>query len=136
MRIRLKYVNEYRDRHGVVRRYFRRPGQPAIALPGAPGSREFMEVYNAALAQLRVREIGKGRSVPGTINAAIAAYYTHNKFLALADSTRKMRRAVLERFRADHGGKRIATLMREHVVAILGKQNPSLRTTTSRPCAD
>jgi integrase len=124
MRIRLKYVNEYRDRHGVVRRYFRRPEQPAIALPGAPGSREFMEVYNAALAQLRVREIGKDRSVPGTINAAIAAYYTHNKFLALADSTRKMRRAVLERFRADHGGKRIATLAREHVVAILGKQKP------------
>jgi hypothetical protein len=41
-RLKLKYVNEYRDRHGKLRRYFRRPGARAIPLPGLPGSIEFM----------------------------------------------------------------------------------------------
>jgi hypothetical protein len=30
-RIKLKFVNEYRDRHGKFRRYFRRPGVGAMA---------------------------------------------------------------------------------------------------------
>ena len=34
-RIRLRYVDEYRDRHGKLRRYFRRPGSRAIPLPGS-----------------------------------------------------------------------------------------------------
>ena len=49
-RIRLKYVNEYRDRHGRVRRYFRRRRGRSIPLPGLPGSIEFMAAYQAALA--------------------------------------------------------------------------------------
>jgi hypothetical protein len=44
-RIKLKYVNEYIDRHGKVRRYFRRPGSRAIPLPGLPGSIEFIAAY-------------------------------------------------------------------------------------------
>jgi len=46
-----------------------------IPLPGKIGSPEFMTAYNAALAALNVREIGKTRSAPGTVSAAIAAYY-------------------------------------------------------------
>jgi hypothetical protein len=49
-RIKLKYVNEYMDRHGKVRRYFRRPGCRAVPLPGLPGSIQFMAAYQAALA--------------------------------------------------------------------------------------
>ena len=110
MRIRLKYVNEYRDRHGKMRRYFRRAGQSRIPLPGHPGSPEFMEAYHAALAELRIREIGANRSVPGSVSATIAAYYTHGSFVALSASTRKMRRRVLENFREKHGDKRLAML--------------------------
>ena len=43
--IRLPYVQEYRDRHGKVRRYFRRPGYKRVALPGTPGSPLFMAAY-------------------------------------------------------------------------------------------
>jgi hypothetical protein len=49
--IRLRYVNEYKDRHGKVRRYFRRPGEPNVPLPGIPGSAEFLAAYAAALAK-------------------------------------------------------------------------------------
>ncbi len=50
-RIRLRYVKEYLDQTGVVRRYFRRGKAKEIPLPGEPGSREFMAAYQAALEQ-------------------------------------------------------------------------------------
>ena len=49
-RIHLRYVDRFVDRHGYVRHYFRRPGGKRFALPGVPGSDEFMAAYKAALA--------------------------------------------------------------------------------------
>ena len=48
--IKLKHVVEDKDRHGNLRHYFRRKGQPKIRLRGIPCSGEFMEAYRAALA--------------------------------------------------------------------------------------
>jgi hypothetical protein len=39
--LKLKYVNEYRDRQGKLRRYFRR-GATRGPLPGEVGSPEFL----------------------------------------------------------------------------------------------
>ena len=64
-KIKLQYVQEYIDRHGKVRRYFRRRGSKQIALPGIPGSDEFMAAYQAALATQPKQEIGAGRSRAG-----------------------------------------------------------------------
>ena len=124
--MRLKYVHEYRDRHGAVRRYFRRRGFNPVPLPGAPGTPEFMEAYNAALAGFRISHaIGAARLEEGSLSAAIAAYYLHNSFLyGFSVETQKMRRAILERFRADHGAKRIAMLQREHIAKMLGSKKP------------
>ena len=49
-RIRLPYINEFRDRHGKIRRYLRQPGCKAVPLPGLAGSAEFMAAYQAALS--------------------------------------------------------------------------------------
>jgi hypothetical protein len=38
----LRYVNEYRDVRGKVRRYFRRRGQKKVPLHGLPGSEELL----------------------------------------------------------------------------------------------
>jgi integrase len=123
--IRLDYVHEYRDRHGKLRRYFRRPGFKRIALPGLPGSDEFMAAYQLALAGQPQRiEIGAGRTKPGTVNAAIVGYYTSLAFRSLAPGTQKMRRAILERFRQEHGDKRIALLPYEFIVRTLGRKAP------------
>jgi hypothetical protein len=46
--IRLKYVHAFRDRMGRMRYYFRRHGK-RNALPGLPGSSEFMAAYAAQL---------------------------------------------------------------------------------------
>jgi len=126
-RIKLQYVNSFRDRHGRVRNYFRRPGCKSIALPDLPGSAEFTDAYQAALAGAAVqhREIGANRTKPGTINAAIAAYYKNGAFTkGLAPETQRMRRNILEHFRAEHGEKRIALLQRVHIVKLLEPMKP------------
>ena len=123
--IRLPYVLEYVDRHGKVRRYFRRRGSKQIALPGIPGSDEFMAAYQAALATQPKQEIGAGRSRAGSIDALIASYFKSDAFTkALAGETQRMRRNILDRLRTNHGGKLVATLERRHVVAMLEKKKP------------
>jgi integrase len=115
------YVHAFIDRHGKGRYYFRRPGHKQAALPGLPWSPEFMAAYEAATnGQTAPRlEIGANRSRPGTVNAAVAGYFASLAFANLADGTRRIRRNILERFRADHGDKGIATLTRVHVERML-----------------
>jgi hypothetical protein len=96
-----------------------------------------MAAYEAAMAgegaPARI-ELGASRTAVGTVNHAIVGYYNSAAFAALAPLTRQMRRAVLERFRAEHGDKRIATLRREHVVRIALRLNPMRSAICSRPC--
>src|SRR5262245_14371272 len=125
-KIRLEYVHEFLDRHGKVRRYFRKPGFKQIPLPGVPGSDEFMTAYQLALAgQAPATQIGADRTRPGAVNAAVVGYYNSLPFRSLAVGTQKMRRAILERFRAEHGDKRMATLPHEFIVRTLGKRSPA-----------
>lgn len=42
-----------------------------------------------------------------TQRATGVAYYGHNSFTTLRPTTQRLRRAILERFRAEHGEKRI-----------------------------
>jgi len=121
-RLRLRFVHEYEDRHGKLRRYFRRPGMKRVALPGLPGSSEFMEAYQAALEGRATvaTEIGSSRTQPGSIDVLIVAYYRHECFTeALAAETQRMRRNILERFRVEHGTKRVAMMQRRHVQQII-----------------
>ncbi len=125
-RLRLQYVNSFRDRHGRIRHYFRRPGCKAVALPGLPGSADFMDAYQTALGDAASPpDIGAGRTKTGTINAAIVGYYAHTNFTkGFAPETQKMRRAILERFRVEHGEKRVALLHRSHIVKFLEGMKP------------
>jgi integrase len=121
-RIKLDYVHEYLDRHGKLRRYFRRPGFKRVALPGLPGSDEFMAAYQLALAG-QPKPLGAERTRPGTVNAAIVGYYSSLMFRELADGSQRKYRNALERFREEHGDKRIATLPRDFIVKTLGKKS-------------
>lgn len=115
-RIRLKYVHEFIDRHGTVRRYFRKNGR-RIALPGLPGSREFMEAYQEALdgAAKPRADIGAARTTAGTVSALIAAFYLSAGYKQLAAITQKTYRNRLERFREPHGDKRWAHIQTAHI---------------------
>jgi integrase len=122
-RIRLKYVQAWVDGDGRAHHYFRRPGFPRVRLPGLPGSAAFMRAYEEALGGPRL-EIGAKRSKPGSVNAAIAGYYTSLEFRSLAAGTQAIRRAILERFRAAHGDKPIAILPPKFIAAVLSTKKP------------
>jgi integrase len=125
-RIKLDYVHEFVDRHGVVRRYFRRRGFKQVPLPGVPGSDQFMAAYQAALDSAPM-PVGAKRNKPGSLSAAIAAYYLSPEFLkGLADDTQYMRRTILERFRREHGDKSISTLPAQFIAMALRKMSPNV----------
>src|SRR5262245_9083001 len=118
MKIRLKYVQAFYV-GGSTYYYFRKRGAPRTRLPGAVGSREFMDVYGEALAAAP-SPIGKEkRSGPGSISVALVEYFASRTFTGLADGTRGRRKATLERFREECGHKLLASLPREFVVALL-----------------
>jgi integrase/recombinase XerD len=133
-KFKLRYVNSFKDRHGRLRHQCRIPGQKSFGLPGLPGSAEFMEAYQAALAaaSLASREIGARRTKAGTINAAIVGYYASKSFTdGLASETQRMRRNILERFRVTrapsgqtYGDKSIATIERRHILKLLEALKP------------
>jgi hypothetical protein len=123
-RIRLKHVNTFVCSDGRVRHYFRRAGAKAIPLPGLPGSEEFMAAYGAALAVISGNnnaEIGAGRTRPGSVSALVVAYYRSSAWGELEEETRKTRWRIIERFRAEHGDKRVALLREDHLKNMLAK---------------
>ena len=115
-----KFVHGYIDRHGKSRFYFRRAGFKKIPLSGLPWSPEFMAAYETALASTQRIEIGASRTNPGTINALVVTYYKSDGWHALAADTQKTRLRIIEKFRAQHGDKRVALLRREHILKMLG----------------
>jgi integrase len=123
VQVKLRYVHQYKDRHGKPRRYFRRPGFNKVALAGKPGSPEFMSAYQAALDGATPRvAIGASRTKPGTINATVIAYYRSVAFINLAPETQRTRRNILEAFRRDNGDKRLAMLERRHIADMVSEK--------------
>jgi integrase len=123
-RIKLPFIQEFMAR-GKPFYYFRKRGCARVRLPGLPSSAEFMATYQAALAASAPRtDIGVRRIKPGTIAALVSAYFRSTEFEHnIAATTRQNRRAILERFRAEHGDKPVDKLKPEHVPLLLvGKQ--------------
>ena len=112
------HVHAFKDRHGHVRYYLRKPGLPRVTLPGLPYSVEFMAAYHAGLAGKR-QPIGADRAAAGTVNALAVAYYSSSDFAGLAKVTKATYRNVLERFRAEHGDKPAALLQRKHILGFM-----------------
>jgi integrase len=113
-----KFVQAFIDHTGKSRFYFRRAGFKSVPLPGLPWSPQFMEAYEAALSG-QPSQIGASRTKPGTMSAAIIGYYRDQSFLTLAPNTQRAVRGILEHFREEHGGKRIALLQRQHIITLL-----------------
>jgi len=83
MRVQLKGINRVSKKladGSRVTYFYAWKGGPR--LPGKPGSVEFVDAYNAAIAE-------KVRQPAGTIQAVLNAYQDSPKFLDLADRTRK-----------------------------------------------
>jgi integrase len=118
-RIKLPHVNSFRNRHGTMVFYFRRRGCKGVRLRGVPGSPEFMAAYAAAIDSAEPIVIGAHRAKVGTVAATVGLMLASVAFANLADGTQRLRRNILERFREAHGDKRIATIERKHVQAMV-----------------
>jgi hypothetical protein len=90
--VRIPYVNTYRDRHGTVRHYFRKRGHKPVALPGIPGSVEFMAAYQEALGGLAPKGPRQG---PGSVGALIFDYLRSSAFTNLKPASQRAYRVVL-----------------------------------------
>jgi enterobacteria phage integrase len=132
--IRLPYVQEYRDRHGKARRYFRRPGFKRLALPGTPGSPQFMAAYEAALLAERP-PIGR-KHKDGTVGVLVAGFYRSAAFENLKPQSQRLYRLVLDKFAQEDGHRlvrdmprRVAMSMIEEIGSIRpGMANLTLKT--------
>jgi Meiotically up-regulated gene 113 len=49
-----RYLHTFRDRHGKVRHYVRRPGSEQIAIEGRLGTKAFLRAYHAAIGSRHV----------------------------------------------------------------------------------
>jgi integrase len=123
-KIRLRYIQAWVDQDGRVHHYFRRAGFSRIRLPGLPGSTEFMAAYQQALTSAP-EPVGASRSKAGSVAAAIGSYYGCPEFKALAASSQAVRRAVLERFRREHGDKLLRAMPTKFLRALLEAMEPT-----------
>src|SRR5262249_33955744 len=104
--------------------YFRRRGYPHARLSGLPWSPSFMAAYEAAMSGPRTA-IGAGRIKPGSVAAVVAEYLDSQQFFGSKSAgTQRMRRGILERFRAAYGGRPVALLLPEWIEALLDSKPP------------
>jgi integrase len=115
--IRLPYIQQFRDRHGRSRYYYRR-GRTRIALPGRPGEREFMAAYQQAASAFISASVSPRSStmVAGSFDALALAYYRSPQFISLSEASQKNYRRLIDRWRLAHGAKHVAHLERRHIV--------------------
>src|SRR5215831_10944016 len=120
-----KYVQAWVDgRDGRAYYYLRRRGYPRVRLPGLPWSPSFMAAYEAAMRGPRTA-IGAGRVKPGSVAAVIAEYFDSQTFFTSKSAgTQRMRRGILERFRAAYGERPFALLPAEWIEALLDAKPP------------
>ena len=120
-KIDLLYVQAFKDRHGKMRHYYRRPGFARLPLPGDPGSTEFMAAY--AEAHARAPKPKERAVQPKSINALIIEYYNSPDWKKLRASTKRAYRGQIDRFREKHGNKSALHVQTQHLDAIFDKMN-------------
>jgi integrase len=79
------------------------------------------ETLSSQIGSRRLLDIGARRTHPGTVNALVVAYFSSasGKWAQLSPDTQKTRRRIIERFRAQHGDKRVAHLQEIHIRKML-----------------
>jgi integrase len=125
--LKLKYVNEYRDRSGKIRRYFRR-GVIRKPLPGEVGSPEFMAAYQALLGDKPEQTV----KAAGSLGLLITEYYASREFRDLKQSSRQIYRYTLEPLARAHGHRTalITHKQASKLIADIGEDKPGMANLT------
>lgn len=113
----LPYVYEFEDRHGKVRRYFRRNG---VTRPMPEGVTSNAKAYVEALAASEVRKRAVDIPSPypkGSFGALTTSYEGSAGFKQLAPATRRELGYMIKRLRGAHGERQVTRLTRADVLA-------------------
>lgn len=123
MRIELRHIHRFKDRHGTVRHYLRIPGKKAIPLPGPPGSPGFMAAYNSAVAAAGAPEPPQpGKVIPRSFDALAVSFYASSAWQALREPTQRNYRRIIEEMRAKHGAKPVARIDALAIRTLMGEK--------------
>jgi len=118
-----EFVTAYRDRHGKERLRFRRTGFPVHSFQHPAGSDEFWQKYLELKNAQRPSAQAKGNA-PGSLDDLIARYYKSVQWKNIPkDTTRRVYRGELERFRALYGGRPAATMSARAVNVIMERMH-------------
>ncbi len=113
MILRLRYIQQFKDRHGHTRLYFRRKGCKPIRLP-AETDPAFMAAYQTALAAAEP-PCRVNRVPAGSLEALARSYQATAKFKQLGSSTRAVYTRIIRDLCVRHGDKPIALLNAKQV---------------------
>jgi hypothetical protein len=130
------HVDHQVDRHGHPRWWYRRRGEKRQGPLPMPGTPDFLSVWKAlddAARGAAMPALGSSRTRPGSLSEALVAYYTSPAWtVEFAESSRNMRRPILEKLREKFGDARLSDLRREHVQALLDKLKPNAQKNWSK----
>lgn len=131
--VQLKYLLQDVDRHGNPRIYLRRHGIGRVRLHADPGTPAFIDEYRAAWVKLERRAAAQaadaerddagevaaaqGPAPAGSLAWLIGRYLASSRFAGLHDSTRRVRRQILDRVRTQPKARLPFALMEPRHVA-------------------
>ena len=126
--LKLKYVNEYHDRTGKLRRYFRR-GKVRGPLPGKVGSPEFMAAYQGYLGS---KATATTRKIEGSLGLLITEFYASRPFADLKQSSKQTYRYALEPLAKLHGHRTALMTHKEasKLIQDMGAKSPGMANLT------
>lgn len=130
-KIKLRYVDEYIDRTGKLRRYFRKGGKRVGPLTGEPGSEEFMTAYAAYLAQKPAA--AKTTLHADSLGKLIMDFYGSRFFTDRKPSTRQLYKYALDPISKAHGHRSASTMpaeAAEKIINQIGAEKPGMANLT------
>lgn len=130
-RIKLAYIHQYKDRHGVMRRYVRVPGRRGVKLPGLPGSPEFMDAYREAVNN--PLPAIRSRHTDGSLGALVERFYRSAEFANVKASSQRLYRIALEAVAVKHGHRMVHDLPVEKarkIIEEIGADRPGMANLT------
>jgi integrase len=112
------FVEQWRDRHGKIRVYFRRGKGARIPLPSDMRSEAFAAAYGKAVAGQASQPSPRSQAAPrDTLAWLIDSYRRSAAYLELRASTKRGYDTRLDAIRGTHGSRSVSGLTRERIIA-------------------
>lgn len=117
-RHKLPHVEQWRDRHGGRRYYFRIGKGPRTPLP-PPGTDGFLAAYNAALGAAAPPARRGPSDDYDTISGLVSSYMRSTKYRSLRLTSRAGYLSRLNAIREQHGHRTVSAMTRERIVRMM-----------------